>query len=174
MATYGDRVYLKPVIDQRKRGSRCSPEMHSSSDCHIERRLRLRPLRENSHLEILEMLYSIGLSLGSISFLGDLESTSSRDSIMLDPYQTGILVFIFVVMATATTVHWILIHRATRGMPHRPLRWGFGFWYPAMLRRSWYPLDGQHFYPWILGTYFIELAAVLIGLALVVRWLHAW
>jgi hypothetical protein len=93
---------------------------------------------------------------------------------MLDPYQIGILVFLLAVAAAATTVHWILIHRATHGMRHRPVRWGFGLWYPSMLRRSWYPPERQHFYRWILATYLIDFATVLIGLALAVRWLHAW
>jgi hypothetical protein len=76
----------------------------------------------------------------------------------------------------AGTIHWYLLHKATRSriggtLAGRPFSHGFGLWHIGMLRRAWLPEDGRYLHPWILRTYFIGLACGVTVFLLLVKWL---
>lgn len=94
----------------------------------------------------------------------------------LSTAQLASLAVLWSIAIVSATIHWSLLHKATRSRAGgltsaRPFRWGFGIWHIGMLRRSWYPDDGRIYYARILASYLVGLSATLAAFGLLVRWL---
>jgi hypothetical protein len=75
----------------------------------------------------------------------------------------------------AGLVHWAVVAVASRrrkgsGLTDRLAPFGLGGWHIGVLRRSWYPPEALPLRRWVVLTYIVNMAALVIAAALLIAW----
>ena len=92
------------------------------------------------------------------------------------PMWQGVIVTALLAAALiAGLVHWAVVAEASRrrrgsGLTDRLAPFGFGGWHIGVLRRSWYPPEALPLRRWVVFTYIVNMAVLLIAAALLIAW----
>lgn len=94
---------------------------------------------------------------------------------ILSQRQAITLAALMVVSIVSGFLQWGIVAHVSRLRPlsdvsTRLLPFGLGSWHIGMLRRSWYPVAALPLRRWVILTYGISMACVVVAFVLIVSW----